>query len=266
MTTGVSPSLPSTQASACCVSAAASGVASASSSSVGTCSRAVPIWNNVAREHDPASTAAAPAASGSAPGSGRAGQQTGAAEILRQADRHAGSTGNQRVAFRRLSDRVQILIRHRVHDAVTPALFLQRRHGAANGGSTLMHRGERHQTHRPRRLAGQHTHQIGIGHRRQRMVFHAALVQQRGADEQMALEDAAAIGREGRAGEGEAAIQTVQQRVRHRPDIALIGGIEGRAVFEEELPAPRAAQPFQRGQAVPYRLARPALCGISAPR
>jgi hypothetical protein len=59
--------LPSAQASACAVSAAASGVASASSSSVGTWARAVPIWNNVAREQDPASTAAAPSTCGSTP-------------------------------------------------------------------------------------------------------------------------------------------------------------------------------------------------------
>ena len=50
----------------------------------------------------------------------------------------------------------------------------------------------------------QHAHQVGVGHRRQRVVVHAAVAQQHVADEQVALEHRALVVREGRAGDREA--------------------------------------------------------------
>jgi hypothetical protein len=82
------------------------------------------------------------------------------------------------------------------------------------------------------------------------MILHPALVQQRAADEQMALIDAAVVGRKRRARQREAAIQRIGQRIRHRADIAGIGAVEGGAVFEEHLPRAGPPQPIQRGQAV----------------
>ena len=58
------------------------------------------------------------------------------------------------------------------------------------------------------------------------------------ADEKVALEDGAAILREGRAGDGEAGAERGEQGIGDRPDIALVGRIEGRAVFEEICRAP----------------------------
>ena len=86
------------------------------------------------------------------------------------------------------------------------------------------------------------------------MVLHAALVQQRAADEQMALVDAARIRRERRTGEREAAAECRDQRIGDRTDIAGVGAVEGRAVLEEELPAAGRAQPGERGKAFIDRL------------
>ena len=142
-----------------------------------------------------------PARRGSAPASASA-QQPGAAEVLRQPHRHAGAAGDQRVAGDRLADREQMRVGDRVDDRVAPALLLQRRRArrgsrrrrcstVANGTSPTVAVG----------LPRQHAHQVRVAHRRQRMVLHAALVQQRGADEQVALVDGARIGGEGRAGD-----------------------------------------------------------------
>ena len=58
------------------------------------------------------------------------------------------------------------------------------------------------QAARDRELRLQHADEIRVGHRRQRMVAHAALVQRHGADEQVAIEDRALVLRKGRAGDG----------------------------------------------------------------
>ncbi len=138
---------------------------------------------------------------------------------------------------------------HRVDDRPVPALFLQCRHGVADRRGALLDDGERHQAHRRPGLPPQHAHQTGVAHRIQRVLLHAALVQQRGADEQMTLVDGAPVGRERRVGEREAAAQRLHQRIADGADVALVGAIEGRAVFEKELPAAGAAQPLERGQA-----------------
>ena len=92
--------------------------------------------------------------------------------------------------------------------------------------------------------------QIGIGHRRQRMVLHAAFAEQPVADEEVALVDRAARRRErpGRRSCGRAPSR-VHQRVDNGADIALGRRIEGGAVLEEELPAALALQPVAALQA-----------------
>ena len=106
ITIGVAPSLPGGPSrSRCRASDAASGVVSGSSSNTGTWSRAKPICPSVAREHEPASTAAAPAQRRQRARIVSHRQQTGAAEILRQTHRHAGAAGDQRVRRGCLADR-----------------------------------------------------------------------------------------------------------------------------------------------------------------
>ena len=86
------------------------------------------------------------------------------------------------------------------------------------------------------------------------MVLHAALVQQRAADEQMALVDAARIGRKRRTGEREAAAECGDQRIGDGTDVAGVGAVEGGAVLEEELPAAGRAQPGKCREAFIDRL------------
>ena len=181
-------------------------------------------------------------------------QQAGAAEIRRQSHRDAGTAGDQRVVFGRLADRDQMRVAHRIDDGVAAALFLQRGHRLADRHGTLLDDGVGDEAHRAIGLPRQHAHQVGVGHRRQRMVLHAALVEQRAADEQIALIDAARIRRECRTGKREAAAECGDQRIGDRADIAGVGAVEGGAVLEEELPAAGRAQPGECGEAFIDRL------------
>ena len=88
------------------------------------------------------------------------------------------------------------------------------------------------------------------------MVAHAGVREQLPADEQMALVDRAAVLREGRAGDGELGAQRRQQRIGDRPDIAGIGGIEGRAIFEEVLPRAGLLESLECRQRLRHRLGR----------
>ena len=130
----------------------------------------------------------------------RAGRQ---AEVLRQAQRDAGAGGDQRQVGAGGADGHQVGVGHRVDDGEIPALLAQHPRSARGSPAAPVHRGGIDQTDLALDLLLQHAHQVGIGHRRQRMIAHARLGEQHVADEQMALVDGAAVGRERRAGDGE---------------------------------------------------------------
>ncbi len=88
------------------------------------------------------------------------------------------------------------------------------------------------------------------------MVAHAGLGEQLVANEQIALVDGALVGREGRIEHGEVRAQRVQERIGHRPDVALVGGIERGAVLEIVLTGAAAAQPVERGERQLHRFLR----------
>ncbi|MNS92665.1 hypothetical protein D3C72_1268080 [compost metagenome] len=181
-------------------------------------------------------------------------QQAGAAEIPGQAQRDAGAAGDQRQAGAGFAQREQVRIRHRIGDRQPHAVGPQRRDALGRGLRAARDGVIAQQADLALALALQHAHQAGIGHRRQRMVFHARFVEQRIAHEQVAAEDGAAVLGEGGAGDGEIAVERVQQRFGDRADIAGIGRIEGRAVLEHELAAALRAQPLQRGQRLGHGL------------
>jgi hypothetical protein len=79
---------------------------------------------------------------------------------------------------------------------------------------------------RLRRLRLQHANQVGVGHRRQRVVAHGAVGQQQVTDEEVALVDRAAVFRKGRRDEREVSAGIRQQGFGHRPDVA--GGVESK--------------------------------------
>ena len=86
------------------------------------------------------------------------------------------------------------------------------------------------------RLTLKNAHEIGVPHRCERVILHAAFVQRHAVDEEMALIDRAPVRGKGRAGDREVAAREREKRVGHRADIAGIGRVECRAVFEEEIP------------------------------
>ena len=97
-------------------------------------------------------------------------------------------------------------------------------------------------------LAGQPAPQIGVGHRRQRMLLHAAFVEQLVANEEVALIDRPFQRRIGRAHDDAGRSKRVGECVRDRADIAIGRGVERRAVLEEELGAALGLQPMQGGE------------------
>ncbi len=101
-------------------------------------------------------------------------------------------------------------------------------------------------------LLSQHAHQVGIAHRGQRMILHRGFGEEGVADEQVPLEHRAAIGREGGAGEGAGFSDEVEQGLGYGADIAFSGGVEGRAVLEEELPRAGGKQDLGRGAGERY--------------
>ena len=86
------------------------------------------------------------------------------------------------------------------------------------------------------------------------MVLHPGLVQQHPAREQMPEVDRAGVRRERGAGQGEAATEGLDQRVGHRPNVALVGAVERGAVLKEELPRPARPQPVQGREALLHRV------------
>ena len=88
------------------------------------------------------------------------------------------------------------------------------------------------------------------------MVAHAGFREQDVADEQISPVDGPTVFRKGRAVERETGTERRHQRLGDRPDIAGVGRIEGRAIFEQDLPGPRRLQPGERREALLDRLAR----------
>ena len=107
------------------------------------------------------------------------------------------------------------------------------------------------------RLAAQHAHQVGVRHRRERMILHAGFGEQLVADEQVAA--GRWCGRSpGKAGQAmvKSACKASHQGVGDRADVAPRRGVEGRAILEIELPAAGRLQPGERRQRLLDRLLR----------
>ena len=173
--------MPSAQASACAASARRIGRRERVEFQRRHVRRApCAIWNSVAREHEPASTAACPATSRQRAGIVASGQQPGAAEIIRQAHRHARAAGDQRVRRRPPRRSRQVRVRHRVDDrvaaAAVPCSAVIASRIAAAPAATVAN-GTRPTV--PSVWRDSTRTRLASRHRRQRMVLHAALVQQR---------------------------------------------------------------------------------------
>lgn len=85
------------------------------------------------------------------------------------------------------------------------------------------------------RLPLQHANEIGIRHRRQRIVALRRVRDQLGPEKEMAVVDGAT--KRGRGGAKRSVVRAreLHQHVRHGTDIAAVGGIECRTILEEDL-------------------------------
>jgi hypothetical protein len=107
----------------------------------------------------------------------------------------------------------QVVVGHRVHHGQAHAVGAQRGDARAHGVRALRHHLVVDQPHLAAALRLQHAHQVGVGHGGERVVLHAAFVQQHVAHEQVALEHRAAVVGEGGRGDGEVCAQRVHQRL-----------------------------------------------------
>jgi hypothetical protein len=178
-------------------------------------------------------------------GIGRGGvtEQTAAAKIIRQAERDAGAAGDQSKIGRRRADRFEIAVFDGVDNRMGKAVAPEPREGLADRRHAARHVLMRHQPNLAAALPLQHPHEARVAHRRQRVVAHPRFRQQHVADEQVTLVDRPLGFRKSRAEQREIGVEGGHQRFRHRADIAAIGRIKGRAVFEQDLPRSRPLQP-----------------------
>ena len=124
----------------------------------------------------------------------RRGAGATAMPVLRQADRDARAGGDQR----QVASAAPMRIRSASEIASTMAMPTPSARSASKRSriasapfATTCVRPTRPTLRRRLRL--QHAHQVGVGHRRQRVVAHAAVAEQHVADEQVALEDRALV-------------------------------------------------------------------------
>ena len=98
----------------------------------------------------------------------------------------------------RLSDRKQVRIGDGIDDGVTAALLLQSGQRVADRVGASFDGRERNESDRGIGLARQNAHEVRIGHRSQRVPLHAAFIQRRAANKQMAQIERAPVGRKRR--------------------------------------------------------------------
>ena len=91
------------------------------------------------------------------------------------------------------------------------------------------------QAHRVWRLAGEHTDQISILHGVERVVLHAAVVQQTVTNKQVALVHRAAINGKRRYHHRLMGMKPFQQGIGHGANVAFVSGIKGGTVLKEQL-------------------------------
>ena len=95
-----------------------------------------------------------------------------------------------------------------------------------DGGTALGHHGVIDQANFPLGLRLHHANQIGIGHGRERVVLHAAFIQEHGPSKQIAFEHRSAVVWECRCGNGELAIKRIHQGFCHRANVASRGAVK----------------------------------------
>ncbi len=165
-----------------------------------------------------------------------------------QPNRHPRARRDQRHALERWPQANQVLIRDGVHDGNACAFGLELVDALLHRSYATCQHSIVNQTDLALGLCLQHADQVGVLHGGERVVLHAAFIEQRVARKQVTLEDAALVVRKSRRGDGEGCAQRVHQGLGNRPYIALRRAVKGGAVFEVDLLRALRLQPGQRGQ------------------
>ena len=143
-------------------------------------------------------TARSPPAGGSASATTCVGELPATPEVLRQPDRHTRLRRHQYQVCAGRADFLEIPPEHRIHDRNRDPFATQRGEAFADCLGAARDRFVIDQTHPALDLTLQDAHEVRVGHRRQRVVPHAALVEWNVADEEMALEERCGGSREKR--------------------------------------------------------------------
>ena len=222
----------------------------AAHSSRSTCAR-------VAGEQEPDSTAAAPPTGGKSPSAARVASRPARRKFSGRPMRGARAAGDQREVGTAPRPAPQIA-RPRSHQRsrrrMPGGAARRRRCGSRR---SLPHVGIGHQPDRCLRLPAQHAHEVGVRHRRQRMIAHRANPTAALADEQVAADRSSgrSPGKPGRRSRNRSP-SSVQQRIGDRTDIAGVGRIESRAIFEIDLARAGLPQPAAGRERLRDRLGR----------
>ena len=189
--------------------------------------------------------------------------RSGDAEVARQADRQARAGADQRQVADRLAEAKQVVVVDRVGDRDRDAFAAQRGEARAD----RRRRTRRWRDDRRGRRAAPRVRPARVGascacSTRTRLASVIGVSgwsrmplsgEQHVADEEVALEDRAAVVRERRRGDREVAAELVHQRLEHRADVAARRRVEGRADLEVDLRRAAALQPAARRQRLPHR-------------
>ncbi len=168
------------------------------------------------------------------------------APVGRKPDRDTRARRHQRQLLQRRAETAQVVVGDRVHDGDAHAFGAQLGDAPRDRLGAPRHDRVVDEAHLAPRLGLQHAHEVGVGHRGERMVAHARLVERNVAHEEIALEHRAPVlGKRG-TGDGEVRAERVHQRLGHRPDVAARRRVEGGAVLEVDLARALLAQPRER--------------------
>ena len=165
----------------------------------------------------------------------RARQPAAPAPELGVIDRDGGTAGHERPIDARLGRDLQIRLVQRIGNGIADPLGLQLGGMAGGGRRPLGQDRMRQQPDPGRRLLLQHLDQIGLAHRRQRIEALRRIGDQDVAGEEMALIDGAVHLGKGGGEQREARGAAPGQEIGAGADIAPRRGIEGGAVFVEDL-------------------------------
>lgn len=176
--------------------------------------------------------------------------------VAAHSDRHTGAGGDQLEWLQGCAHGQEVIVAHGIDDGDLHPFDLERTNAVGDGTGPSAHGSPIDQTHPAMGLRLQHPYQVGIRHRRERVMAHARVGQKHIADEEMAFEDGSSVLGKGRACNGEVGTKCIHERVGHRTDVSLGRGIEGGTVLEVNLRCALGLQPAQGRKGLVHGLLR----------